>query len=62
MDDKEFAKEKLKIAYQALKLRSLEEAMFKMNPDLQAEWEKIYDKMQRESQDYLATLSKEDGT
>ena len=62
MNEQELHKMKLNIAYQAIKIKALEEAIFKSNPELSNLWKQINDQSQLDMQDYLAELAKKAGT
>ena len=57
MNEKEFYETKLNVAYQAIKIRSLEEAISQLNPDLSKLWEKLDEASKQDMQKYLHELS-----
>ena len=61
MTEKELYEMKVNIAYQAIKIRSLMEALEKLNPDLLKEWDTVDERMQHEQQKGLSELLRKSG-
>lgn len=61
MNEKELYEMKLNIAYQAIKIRSLMEALNDLNPELLKKWDEIDERMQHEKQAVLSDLLRKSG-